>query len=164
MRRVRQTPAPCHRFSYRGALCVGVILLVTGCQSGSSGFPEDHERLERIIKVVEALRVAYENRDRQAFQALRSPSPDIDRLARDVETDFSAYVAIVLNVTIERMSIQGEQATVNIRWEGEWRRALEESEEALRTDRGHGVLVLSGREVVLLERVAGNLPFGIANR
>ncbi len=118
-------------------------------------------RFERIVVAVEALRSAYEKHDLEAIRALQSPSQNFDQLERDLQNDFSASDTIALTLTIERIYIQGEQATVNVRWEGEWQHGPEET---LRTDRGHGVLLWSGRDVVLLEQVKGNLPFGVANR
>ncbi len=144
-------------------LCAGLVLFAAGCQSKTSNYPEDHVHYERIVEAVAALRAAYANRNLQALQALLSPSQHLDQLQRDAQQDFSAYAAISLNLTIERLYIQGDLATVNVRWEGAWQDVPEETESSV-TDRGHGVLVWSGRDVVRLERVAGNLPFGMANR
>ena len=166
MRGSRSAPSALHRASFRWALCAGLILFASGCQSDAPQHPGDHMRVERVIKAVEDLRTAYENRDLNALRALRSTATDLDRLERGAEQDFSAYDAISLTLTIERMYIQGEQATVNIRWEGEWQH---ESDETPVTDRGYGALVWSDRretdqQVVRLEEMTGNLPFGIANR
>ena len=140
---------------------MALALFAAGCQSDAPKHTEDHMRYERIIKAVEALRVAYENQDIKALQALHSPSTSLDQLERDAAKDFSAYDTISLTLTIERLYIQGEQATVTVRWEGAWQHGPDET---LMTDRGYGVLVWSGLQTVLLEQMTGNLPFGIANR
>ncbi|MDD9858876.1 MAG: hypothetical protein OXU40_00280 [Nitrospira sp.] len=136
-------------------------MFATACQSSDPEYTEDHTHFERIVGAVKALQSAYETRDLKAFQALQSTSADLDQLTRDMEKDFSTYATISLTLTIERISTQENQATVNVRWEGMWQR---ESDATPIRDRGHGVLVWSGRAVVLLERVEGNLPFGRANR
>ncbi len=145
----------------RWVLCVGLLLYAAGCGSDGLKYPDDHVRFERIVEAVEALRSAYEQQDLKALQALRLPVKNLDRFERDAQKDFSAFATIALALTIERMYIRGERATVNVRWEGEWQRAPEDT---LVTDRGHGVLVWSGRQVVLLATVEGNLPFGVADR
>ena len=161
MRRSRPASASFHRAPFRWALCMGLVMFVAGCQSDAPKHSEDHMHLERIIKAVEALRAAYEHQDLKALQALHSPSTNLDQLERDAEKDFSAYDTIALTLTIERIYIQEEQATVNVRWEGAWQHG---SDETLMTDQGYGVLVWSGLQTVLLEQMTGNLPFGIANR
>ncbi len=134
---------------------------MAGCQSGDPEYTEDHTHFEQVVKAVNALSSAYENKDLKAFQALRSTSKGLDQLARDMEKDFATYATISLTLTLERMSIQGDEATVNVRWEGMWQRVPDETPTR---DRGHGILVWTGRAVVLLDRVEGNLPFGRANR
>lgn len=137
------------------------MALCAGCQSGASQPTDDHRRVEQLITAVEALRAAYERRDLPALQALRSPSANLEQLKRDATQDFFTYDAIALTMKVERMYLRGEQATVNVRWEGTWRHG---ADEPAVTDRGYGVLVWSGRETALLEDMTGNLPFGMAGR
>lgn len=138
-------------------------MFATACQSDGPEYTEDHTHFVRIVEAVKALQAAYETKDLKAFQALLSTSADLDQLTRDMEKDFSTYATISLTLTIERISTQENQnqAMVNVRWEGMWQR---ESDSTPIRGRGHGMLVWSGRAVVLLERVEGNLPFGRANR
>ena len=149
-------------FSWVGwGLGVGLLLLGLGCQSDKQKYPEDHARFERIIKAVEALRSAYEGQNPDALGKLLLTSEGLQRLQSDVQGDVSAYSSISLTLTIERIYIRDERATVNIRWEGKWQPS---SEETLVTDQGHGILIWSGTETVLLEDVDGNVPFGMAAR
>lgn len=142
-------------------LCVGLVVFGLGCQSKKQKYPEDHARFERIVKAVEALRSAYEGQNPGALQELMLPSEGLQRLQSDIQQDFSAYASISLTMTIERIYIQGERATVNVRWEGEWQPSPEEKPV---TNRGHGMLIWSGRQVILLVGVDGNVPFGMAAR
>ena len=161
MRRFHSASASLHRASFRWALGVSLVVLAAGCQSNAPRYPEDHLHFERIVEAVEALRTAYENQDLKALQALRAPSANLDQFERDAAKDFSTYDTIAFTLTIERLSIQGEQATVNVRWEGAWQHGPDDT---LITDWGYGVFVWSGRQTVMLEHMTGNLPFGIANR
>lgn len=140
-------------------LCL--VMSVVGCQSDKQKYPEDHARYERIINAVEALRGAYEDHNTEALGKLLVASEGLQRLQSDVQKDFSAYSLISLTMTIERIYVRGERATVNIRWEGKWHPSPEEK---VVTDQGHGVLIWNGTETVLLEDVKGNVPFGMAAR
>ena len=142
-------------------LAVGLITLGLGCQSDKQKYPEDHARYERIINAVEALRSAYKDRNTDAFGKLLLTSEGLQRLQSDVQGDVSAYSSISLTMTIERIYVRDERATVNVRWEGKWQPS---SEEKLVTDQGHGILIWHGTETVLLEEVGGNVPFGMAAR
>lgn len=142
-------------------LAVGLVVLGLGCQSDKQKYPEDHARYERIINAVEALRSAYEEHNTEAFGKLLLTTEGLQRLQSDVQKDFSAYSSISLTMTIERIYVRGERATVNIRWEGKWHPS---SEEKPVTDQGHGVLIWNGIQTVLLEDVKGNVPFGMAAR
>ena len=79
----------------------------------------------------------------------------------EMKKDFNTYAEIDLEFTIERMAIKGGRVTVNIRWEGEWK---QQASDAGITEQGYGVLIWSGRQVILLADVDGDLPFGMATR
>ncbi len=142
-----------------------LILVVTtaGCQffSDDKKVSADHERFERIVQAVEALRVAYETRNFDAIRKLTLPLKGFQQFEIQIQRDFDAYPTISLNVTIERIHIQGDRIRVNVRWEGAWERSPEETPV---TDRGHGVWVWKGTKDILLASVEGATPFGKSGR
>ena len=89
------------------------------------------------------------------------PLDGLERLQLEMQKDFNTYAEIELEFTIERMAIRGGRATVNVRWEGQWK---QQARDVGITEQGHGVLVWSGRQVILLADVDGDLPFGMATR
>ena len=90
------------------------------------------------------------------------PLDVLQRLQVEIEKDFNVYAEIDLKFAIERMAIKGGRAMVNVRWEGEWKRQT--AELVGLTGQGHGVLIWSGKQVILLAAVDGDLPFGMATR
>ncbi len=133
----------------------------SGCSSKTPQYPEDHARFERIVEAIEGLRGAYQEKDSEALRELMLPLEGLERLQLDMKKDFNTYADIELKFSIERMAIKGGRATVNIRWEGEWKR---QARNTGITRQGHGVLIWSGRQVILLADVDGDLPFGMATR
>ncbi len=138
-----------------------LLLFVPGCSSKTPQYPEDHFRFKKIVQAIEGLREAYQEKDSEALRELMLPLEGLERLQIEMQKDFSLYSEIDLEFTIERMAIKGGRATVNIRWEGEWKR---QARDAGITGQGHGVLIWSGRQVILLADVDGDLPFGMATR
>ena len=147
---------------------LSLLFLFPGCsdffrlKSKPLQFPEDHARFERIVNAIETLRQAYEEKNFGELRELMLPLDVLQRLQVEIEKDFSTYAAIDLDFTIERMAIKGGRAIVNVRWEGEWKRKTEELVSL--AGQGHGVLILSGKQVILLADVDGDLPFGMATR
>ena len=142
-------------------LFFSLLLFVGGCKSKPPQYPEDHARFQRIVEAVERLREAYEGKDSEALRELMLPLAALERLQMEMQNDFSAYAEIDLDFTIERMTIKGGRAIVNVRWEGAWKR---QARDAGITGQGHGVLIWSGKQVILLADVDGDLPFGMAAR
>ena len=141
---------------------MSLVVLGVGCQSKDDHkYPEDHARFERIVQAVETLRAAYATHNLDAIRKLMLPLKEFQPIQRQIQQDFDAYSVISLTMTIERIHIQEAWITVNVRWAGEWQRSPQEPPV---TDRGHGILVWSGTEVVLLAGLEGALPFGIAGR
>ena len=144
------------------------LFLLSGCsdffalKSKLQQFPEDHARFERIVNSIENLRQAYAGKDVDELRELLLPLDVLQRLQVEIKKDFSTYAKIDLEFTIERMAIKGGRAMVNVRWEGEWKRRA--TELVGLTGQGHGVLIWSGRQVILLADVDGDLPFGMATR
>ena len=142
-------------------LFFSLFMGLSGCQSNPPKYPEDHARFERIIKAVSALETAYKRKDLSALQDLMLPVESLDRTQLDMQNDFSTFSDITLDVTIERITIRGGHARVNIRWEGEWKQG---AEPVGLISHGHGELIWSGNQVILLSGVEGDLPFGMAGR
>ena len=144
------------------------FFLLSGCsnlfsrESKLPQFPEDHARFERIVNAIENLRQAYVGKDVDELRELMLPLDVLQRLQVEIEKDFSAYAKIDLEFTIERMAIKGARAKVNVRWEGKWKRQT--AELVGLTGQGHGILIWSGKQVILLADVDGDLPFGMATR
>lgn len=140
---------------------LSLLLILAGCKDKPPQYPEDHARFERIVEAIDNLRKAYVEKDTDDLRELLLPLEVLERLQLEIEKDFSEYSEIDLEFTIERMAIKGGRATVNVRWEGEWKR---EAQELGLTGQGHGVLIWSGKQVILLADVDGDLPFGMATR
>lgn len=140
---------------------VGILVIFPGCKSKELKYPEDHARFERIVKAGEDLRKAYEEKDADALRELMLPLDGLDRLQLEIQKDFNAYADIHLEFTIERMAINGARATVNVRWEGTWKHKPQDVGIA---GQGHGVLIWSGKQVILLADIDGDMPFGMATR
>ena len=142
-------------------IVVLVLLGGGGCQSTPPKYPEDHARFERIVNAVSALETAYTKKDLVALQDLMLPVELLDRTQLDMQNDFAAFSDITLELTIERITILGGHATVNVRWEGEWKSG---AEPVGLISHGHGELIWSGNQVILLSGVDGDLPFGMKSR
>ena len=140
-----------------------LVVVMTGCQffSDDKKISADHARFERIVQAVETLRAAYEKQNLDAVRKLMLPLKGFQRLEGQIQRDFDTYSTISLNITIERIYIQGERIEVNVRWEGEWQRSPEETPVP---DHGHGVWVWSGTKDILWAGVEGAMPFGKAGR
>ena len=140
-----------------------LVVVVAGCQffSNDKKISEDHARFERIVQAVETLRSAYEQQNFDAIRKLTLPLKGFQQLEGQIQRDFDTYATISLNVTIERIYIQGERIKVNVRWAGVWQGSPEEMPV---TDHGHGVWVWRGTKDILLAGVEGATPFGKAGR
>ena len=82
---------------------------------------------------------AYEKQNLDAVRKLMLPLKGFQRLEGQIQRDFDTYSTISLNITIERIYIQGERIEVNVRWEGEWQRSPEETPVTDRGPRGLGL-------------------------
>lgn len=143
----------------------GLILMAlavfSACSSNAPRYPEDHARFERIVEAVNTLQRAYVQHDAGAINDLLLPLEDLQTWAAAVQRDFETYPTIVLDLSIDRIFIKGDRIATYISWQGEWKRA---NEETGTTARGHGILHWSGTHVILMTGVEGNLPFGMADR
>lgn len=135
------------------------VVAAPGCSKKESRYPADYLRYQRIDQAIETLRTAYVKRDESAFRRHLLPSDRMDRLETQVARDFQQYDAITLDLTIERIAIEGEQIDVFVHWQGLWKK-----DEAEQRERGHGVLRLMGDKSIFLADTDGDVPFGITGR
>ncbi|MEC4890710.1 MAG: hypothetical protein RI101_11690 [Nitrospira sp.] len=147
-------------------LCVvGCAVVALSLSAACSGkvmlYPEDHERFVRIDKAVEALREAYQKRDRSALQDVMLPVEQLEQLQADAERDFEMFQTIRLEFKMERILIDGDNIDVYVHWQGLWKKT---GEDAGIRQRGHARLQWVGTQSILLRGVQGDLPFGMKTR
>ncbi len=138
-----------------------VCLAGTGCSKKEPKYPEDHARFQRVVQAIKSLETAYVNKDQTAFHELLLPLEQLDNLETEATRDFAAFDTIQLDVTVDRILIDGDRISAFISWQGQWQRTAQESNDQAR---GHGVLLWSGAQVILLRGIEGDLPFGMASR
>lgn len=133
----------------------------SGCSGKTIQYPDDHERYRRIDQAVESLRQGYENKNASKMAALMVPTAQIDRLQRDVDSDFESFSSIELAFSIERIMIDGDDVDVFVHWQGLWKKNADDP--GLR-QRGHTRLQWVGTLSILLRGVQGDSPFGMKDR
>jgi len=92
---------------------------------------------------------------------LMVPTEQIDRLQRDVDSDFESFSSIQLAFSIERIMIDGDDVDVFVHWQGLWKKDADDP--GLR-QRGHTRLQWVGTQSILLRGVQGDSPFGMKVR
>ena len=148
------------RWSFAG--CVLLLVVAVGaCSSKAPPYPEDHARIQRIDRAVEALRHAYQTKDQSSFKSLMLQGEPLNVLQQNAEADFDAFHSISLEFKIERIMIEGENVDVYVRWQGLWKKTAEEPGTR---QRGHARFQWSGTGTVLLRAAQGDLPFGMKTK
>jgi hypothetical protein len=138
-----------------------VCLTETGCSKKTPKYPEDHARFQRVVQAIKTLETAYVNKDAPAFHELLLPLEQLEILESEARQDFGTFSTIHLDFTVDRIVIDGNRISAFMSWQGTWQRSIQESSDSAR---GHGVLLWSGNQVILLRGVEGDLPFGMASR
>ena len=138
-----------------------ISLAGTGCSKKVPKYPEDHARFQRVVQAIKTLETAYVNQDASAFQELLLPLENLDLLEAHVREDFATFSTIQLNLTIDRMVIDGDRISAFVSWQGNWQHSPQGTSAQAS---GHGVLLWSGNQVILLRRTEGDLPCGITHR
>ena len=138
-----------------------VTVIGSGCGGKTIQYPEDHERYKRIDQAVESLRQFYELKNASRMADLMVPTEQIDRLQRDVDSDFESFSSIQLAFSIERIMIDGDDVDVFVHWQGLWKRDADDP--GLR-QRGHTRLQWVGTQSILLRGIQGDSPFGMKVR
>ena len=143
-------------------IVIGIgCLAETGCSTKTPKYPEDHARFQRVVQAIKTLETAYVNQDASAFHELLLPLEQLEILESEARQDFATFSTIALDFTLDRILIDGNRISAFISWQGIWQRSTQESKESAR---GHGILLWSGNQVILLRGVEGEIPFGIASR
>lgn len=140
---------------------VAVLLTAVACSSKTVQYPEDHERFTHIDRAVEALREAYQHRDRSAFQDVMLPAESLEQIQAEAAQDFELFQSIQLDFKTERIMIDGENIDVYVHWQGVWKK---NPDDAGIRQRGHARLQWVGKQSILLRGVQGDLPFGMKVR
>lgn len=143
------------------SLFVVALAVGGGCSGKTIQYPDDHERYRRIDQAVESLRQAYEQKDASKMAVLMVPTDQIDRLQRDMDSDFESFSSIALAFSIERIMIDGDDVDVFVHWQGLWKKNADDP--GLR-QRGHTRLQWVGTLSILLRGVQGDSPFGMKVR
>ncbi|MEO6202971.1 MAG: hypothetical protein ABIU05_19795 [Nitrospirales bacterium] len=137
-----------------------ISLAGTGCSKKAPKYPEDHARFQRVVKAIKTLEKAYVNRDASGFQELLLPLENLDLLEAKVREDFATFSTIQVDLTIDRMVIDGDRISAFVSWQGNWERT---PQEAPAQASGHGILLWSGNQVILLRGIEGDLPFAMTH-
>jgi hypothetical protein len=111
------------RMSWRIRSAVVVLAVLSACAGGPK-LTEDGHRVQAVAELVADLGDAYERRDPAAVMAeIASSFADREALRRDVEAAAAGFDDIDLTLTIERIHLEADTATVYLRWDGQWRAA-----------------------------------------
>lgn len=140
-------------------LCLALAL--AACSAKTIQYPEDHERFKRIDRAVNALREAYQKKDRSGLQEVMLPLEPLEQVQREAERDFEAFHSISLEFKTERIMIEGDDVDVYVHWQGIWKK---DADDAGIRQRGHARLQWVGTHSILLRGVQGDLPFGMKTR
>ena len=136
-----------------------LFIVGSGCSKKEPKYPEDHARFQRIVEAIKKLQTAYVKRDSSTIHELLLPLDNLTKWEAAVRQDFSTFSDIQLDLTIERILIDEEGISAFVSWDGTWKQT---SEDPPYSARGHGTLLWSGTQVILLRGVEGALPFGIS--
>jgi hypothetical protein len=142
-------------------LAVLLSALLLACSSKDARYPEDHARFNRIDAAMESLRRGYVEKNMAQLQGIMLPLDQLERLLAEITKDFDAFKEISLDFAIDRILVEGDTIDVFVHWQGEWKRTPGDA--GIR-ERGHGMLRWVGIHSILLSRVEGDLPFGMALR
>ena len=147
---------------WKALIVLAIVCLANiGCSKKTPKYPEDHARFQRVAQAIKALETAYVNEDASAFHELLLPLEQLEILEAEAQQDFDMFSTIHLDISMDRIIIDGNRISVFISWQGTWERSTQESKDSAS---GHGVLLWSGNQVILLRGVEGDLPFGIGPR
>ncbi|MFZ5876176.1 MAG: hypothetical protein ACOYXU_07170 [Nitrospirota bacterium] len=143
------------RMSWQWRAAVVCLAVLSACAGGPK-LTDDGRRVQGVAEFVAELGHAYERRDASAVMAGIAPSfADREALRRDVEAAAAGFDEIELPLTIERIHLDADTATVYLRWDGQWRAAGREPI----VRQGAARFIVDTRERSLLTAVIGDTPF-----
>src|SRR5437899_9466419 len=106
---------------------LGLIgLVAVACSKASNINPDDAARVRKIDATVERIRQAYTGKDPSAFHSLFMPLDSLRKLEEEIQRDFAVYDRITLDLTIDRVMVDGADVAVYFRWLGPWQRTTDE--------------------------------------
>lgn len=144
-----------------GGIFLLLVLIGPGCSKKSPRYPEDHARFQRIVEAINTLETAYVNHDAATIHGLLLPLDPLAKWEAAIRQDFTTFSDITLDLNIDRIVIDESQITAFLSWQGTWKRTPDSQPIAAL---GHGTLLLSGTQVILIRGIDGDLPFGISTK
>ncbi len=160
MRRVLQVLSPFQTWPLI-MLSMGLLAVLPGCASEEIPYPEAHARYQRGIQAIRTLETAYVKQDLDTIHELLLPNEPLKILEVAIQQDFSTFETIELNLTIDRILVDGDHLKAFISWQGIWHRP---GNDAPTEGKGHGTLLWNGDQVILLRGIEGDIPFGMTSR
>ncbi len=147
------------------AVCRIIIALIAvvgaACSKPNVINPADASRVRKIDATVEQIRKAYTAKDLAPFQALFMPIESLRRMEAEIQRDYTVFDRIALDVSIDRVMVDGADIAVYFHWQGQWQ--MRDQDQPQR-ERGHAILRLVGHENLSLTAMDGDVPFGMAGR
>jgi hypothetical protein len=143
------------RMPWRCRLAFVFLVMLSACAGGPK-LTDDGRRVQAVAEFVAELGHAYERRDAAAVMADIAPAfADRDALRRDVEAAAAEFDDIDLPLTIERIHLEADTATVYVLWDGQWRAAGRDP--IVRQGAARFIVDTGARS--LLTAVIGDTPF-----
>ena len=143
------------------SLLILLCLIGLSCSKKAPRYQENHARFQRIVEAINTLETADVNKNLPVIHELLLPLDPLIRWEAAVQQDFATFSEITLDLNINRIVIDESQISAFITWQGTWKRTSDGPPIA---SRGHGTLLWSGNQVILLRGVEGDLPFGISTQ
>jgi len=143
------------------SILILLCLFGLSCSKKTPRYPEDHARFQRIVEAIKTLETAYVKQNLPVIHELLLPLDPLTRWEAAIQQDFATFSEITLDLNINRIVIDESQISAFISWQGTWKRTSDSPPIA---SRGHGTLLWSGTQVILLRGIDGDLPFGISTQ
>jgi len=103
---------------------VAVVLslaLIWGCTSTPVQNAADLGEVEALRGALHELTVAYERGDAQALSSYLAPTfKEVDQFRQKIDADIKSYPGRHLSLAAQRIWIRENEATVTLRWDGNW--------------------------------------------
>lgn len=137
------------------------MLMLAGCGGKEAVKPTaENVKANKALGVLAEMKKAYVGRDMYGVLNLVSPSLEGGGYAEfsgQVRKDIETYKKADLDMTIDRVEINGERVGVVFHWSGKWHDASGNMAEG----RGNSVFTFLDGEKMALVAITGDSPFGI---